>query len=96
MNKIQPHTFCGDLNSKLYWLPFLISGFLFVSFSELQFLADVDTCALVQNVPLSWFVEEVSVLCAELRLLRWFEHIPYCKKENLKDTERKKKRSRGC
>ncbi|CAL5407115.1 unnamed protein product [Camellia sinensis] len=46
---------------------------VFVVIAKLTlFCTDVATCALVRNVPMNWFVEEGSVHCAGLLLLRIF------------------------
>ncbi|GMP22493.1 hypothetical protein CsSME_00000492 [Camellia sinensis var. sinensis] len=48
------------------------------------FCTDVGTCALVRNVPMSWFEEGGSVHCAGHPLLRLFVLTPYCKMKKAK------------
>lgn len=68
----------------LSWDYLLISCCCFFPLSLLSSVekkcADVGTCALVQNVQMSWFVVEESAHCAEPRLLRSSELTLYCKK----------------
>ncbi|RWW27387.1 hypothetical protein GW17_00008180, partial [Ensete ventricosum] len=44
-----------------------------------SFFSDVDTCALVPSVPMSWFAVEASVHCAAHPSSRWSGPIRCCK-----------------
>jgi hypothetical protein len=56
----------------------------------IPFFTDAATCALVQNVPMSWYGAVGSAPSVVLLLLRLSEHIPYSKRFPIEKEEKKK------